>query len=165
MGFWDGRRGRGCCVSSVGQYRDSPAFFSASVRSFQFSFMRSRRAIHRSACSRDGMLSHLFSMLASVGFEMAWPEAARQSVEGFAAVRSRARDDEVRIMVDGSVARDAEREGRWVQLSRRCGWRACRARGDRTRGVSRWLLWEVKSYTTSFFWGECASASGLEVVV
>lgn len=32
-------------------------------------------------------------------------------------------------------------------------------------GFERWLLWEVKSYTTSFFWGECASASGLEVVV
>lgn len=54
----------------------SPAFFSWSVRSAQFSFMRSRRAIHSSACSCRGMPSHLFSMLARVGLEMAWVEAA-----------------------------------------------------------------------------------------
>lgn len=54
----------------------SPAFFSWRVRSAQFSFMRSRRAIHSSACSCRGMPSHLFSMLARVGLEMAWVEAA-----------------------------------------------------------------------------------------
>ena len=51
---------------------DLPAFFSLRVRSDQLSFMRSRRAIQSSACSCMGMPSHLFSMLASVGFEMAW---------------------------------------------------------------------------------------------
>ena len=56
---------------------DLPAFFSWAVSSAQLPFMRSRRAIHRSACSWTGMPSHLFSMLASVGFEMAWVEAAR----------------------------------------------------------------------------------------
>lgn len=38
--------------------------------------MRSRSAIHNSACSCRGMPSHLFSMLARVGFEMAWPVEA-----------------------------------------------------------------------------------------
>jgi hypothetical protein len=38
--------------------------------------MRSRRAIQSSACSCKGMPSHLFSMLARVGLEMAWVEAA-----------------------------------------------------------------------------------------
>jgi hypothetical protein len=47
------------------------------VSSVQLSFMRSRRAIQSSACSCIGMPSHLFSMLASVGFEMACVEAAR----------------------------------------------------------------------------------------
>ena len=48
-----------------------PAFFSCNVNSFQSLFMRSRRAIHRSACSCGGIASHRFSMLASVGLEMA----------------------------------------------------------------------------------------------
>lgn len=61
---------------------DSPAFFSWTVKSDQFSFMRSRRAIHSSACSCSGMPSHLFSMLARVGFEIAWP--AETTVEAAA---------------------------------------------------------------------------------
>jgi O-succinylbenzoate synthase len=75
----------------VGCFSNLPAFFSCSVRSDQLSFMRSRRAIHRSACSCMGIPSHLFSMLASVGFEMAWVEAARQArvaVGGRAAARA-----------------------------------------------------------------------------
>lgn len=65
-------------VSSFVPY--SPAFFSWSVRSAQFSFMRSRRAIHSSACSCKGMPSHLFSILARVGLEMAWVEAAARQI-------------------------------------------------------------------------------------
>jgi hypothetical protein len=49
-----------------------PAFFSCSVNSAQLTFMRSRRAIHSSACSCGGMDSQRFSILASVGLEMAW---------------------------------------------------------------------------------------------
>lgn len=48
-----------------------PAFFSCRVSSFQSTFMRSRSAIHSSACSWGAIASHRFSMLASVGFEMA----------------------------------------------------------------------------------------------
>lgn len=47
-----------------------PAFFSCSVNSAQLLFIRSRSAIHRSACSCGGMPSHLFSMFAKVGFEI-----------------------------------------------------------------------------------------------
>ncbi len=55
------------------------------------------RAIHSSACSCSGMPSHLFSMLASVGLEMAWMaevDAARRTrgdVEGPARLAARAR--------------------------------------------------------------------------
>ena len=52
-------------------FSDIPAFFSFMVISVQSTFMRSRRAIHRSACSCGGIASHLFSMLARVGLEMA----------------------------------------------------------------------------------------------
>lgn len=38
--------------------------------------MRSRSDIQSSACSVLGIPSHRFSMLARVGFEMAWVEAA-----------------------------------------------------------------------------------------
>ena len=61
---------------------DSPAFFSWNVKSAQFSFMRSRNDIQSSACSGGGMSSHLFSMFASVGLEMAWVEAAmRETID------------------------------------------------------------------------------------
>lgn len=50
---------------------DIPAFFSCSVISFHGAFIRSRNCIHRSACSCGGIASHLFSMFANVGFEMA----------------------------------------------------------------------------------------------
>ena len=59
---WEKRKGQ----------RDSPAFFSCTVNSAQLTFIRSRNAIHRSACSCGGMLSHLFSMFASVGLLIAW---------------------------------------------------------------------------------------------
>lgn len=98
---------------------DSPAFFSCKVNSFQFSFMRSRRAIHSSACSGRGMPSHLFSMLARVGFEMAWLEEVGTAVVE-AAVRAitgvlvawrvawerparRAREDDRRIILAGGL--------------------------------------------------------------
>lgn len=80
---------------------DVPAFFSWTVSSAQFSFMRSRRAIQSSACSVLGMPSHRFSMLARVGLEMAveteafWTMARR--AEGVAA--RVARSSEVRIIL------------------------------------------------------------------
>lgn len=52
--------------------KHAPAFCSWTVSSVQLPFMRSRRAIHRSACSWSGMPSHRFSMLARVGLEMTW---------------------------------------------------------------------------------------------
>lgn len=52
------------------------------MSSAQLPFMRSRRAIQRSACSCRGMPSHRFSMLARVGLEMAWVEAARVARAG-----------------------------------------------------------------------------------
>lgn len=83
---------------------DSPAFFSCSVISAQLDFMRSRRAIHRSACSCGGMASHRFSMLARVGVEMAWAArraAGRTMVDRDAAAR--AREAGVRSILRGSV--------------------------------------------------------------
>lgn len=101
---------------------DSPVFFSCKVNSFQFSFMRSRRAIHSSACSGRGMPSHRFSMLARVGFEMAWleevgaatVEAAARAITGVLVVEEvaawrlawerparRAREDDRRIIFGG----------------------------------------------------------------
>ncbi len=71
---------------------DSPALFSCSVRSFQFSFIRSLSDIHRSACSCNGRPSHLFSILASVGLEMARVETeARQTREAEAVWRAAGR--------------------------------------------------------------------------
>lgn len=108
--------GRAWIGSSISGVVDSPAFFSWKVNSFQFSFIRSRRAIHSSACSGKGMPSHLFSMLARVGFEMAWlveegaaaVEAAARAITGVLLVAwrlawerpaRRAREDDRRIMV------------------------------------------------------------------
>ena len=48
-----------------------PAFFSCTVNSAQFTFIRSRSAIHRSACSWGGIVSHLFSIFARVGLDIA----------------------------------------------------------------------------------------------
>ena len=48
-----------------------PAFFSWSVISCQLTFIRSLKAIHKSACCCGGMASHRFSMPTSVGFDMA----------------------------------------------------------------------------------------------
>jgi hypothetical protein len=85
-----------------------PAFFSWTVRSAQFSFMRSRRAIQSSACSVFGMPSHRFSMFARVGLEMAVEAAAFWTMvrraEGAAA--RVARSSEVRIML--AVGRGVE---------------------------------------------------------
>lgn len=52
----------GCCI---------PAFFSCKVISFQSTFMRSLSCIQSSACSCGGMVSHLFSIPAKVGLDMA----------------------------------------------------------------------------------------------
>jgi hypothetical protein len=65
-----------------------PAFFSCNVSSDQFTFIRSRRAIQSSACSCGGIASHLFSILASVGFEIACADANRCCVETHAAGRA-----------------------------------------------------------------------------
>ena len=46
---------------------DLQAFFSCIVRSCQSTAIRSLRAIHNSACSCGGIVSHLFSIFASVG--------------------------------------------------------------------------------------------------
>jgi hypothetical protein len=48
-----------------------PAFFSCRVISFQSTFIRSLNCIQSSACSCGGIPSHLFSIPAKVGFEMA----------------------------------------------------------------------------------------------
>jgi len=83
------------------------------VRSAQLSFIRSRRAIHRSACSCMGRLSHRFSMLARVGFEMAWVVAARQpraDVDGRAARTSELRsalEEALRSIANVDVAQDS----------------------------------------------------------
>ena len=79
---------------------DLPAFFSWRVSSFQSTFMRSRRAIQRSACSCGGMASHRFSMLASVGLEIA--------------CAFRTCCDRARGVSDAAVARvDANEPGSW----------------------------------------------------
>lgn len=81
-----------------------PAFFSWGVNSVQLTFIRSRRVIHRSACSWGGMVSHRFSISASVGFEMAWEVAARACTGRNADVAARAaelRRIEVRSIVKG----------------------------------------------------------------
>lgn len=58
--------------------------------------MRSRSDIHSSACSVCGMPSHRFSMLASVGLEMACVEAAaRGTVVVVLVARRPARRSEV----------------------------------------------------------------------
>ena len=54
-----------------------PAFFSWRVISCQLTFIRSLRAIHRSACCCGGIPSHRFSMPARVGFDIAWIPACR----------------------------------------------------------------------------------------
>jgi hypothetical protein len=54
-----------------GKGEDKPAFFSCTVNSAQLAFIRSLSAIHKSACSCGGSVSHLFSIFASVGFEIA----------------------------------------------------------------------------------------------
>lgn len=51
-----------------------PAFFSCNVISRQSTFIRSLNCIHNSACSCGGIDSHLFSIPASVGFEIAWAD-------------------------------------------------------------------------------------------
>jgi hypothetical protein len=84
-----------------------PAFFSWGVNSVQLTFIRSRRLIHRSACSWGGMASHRFSISASVGFEMAWEVAARACTGRNADVAARAaelRRIEVRSIVKGGRA-------------------------------------------------------------
>ena len=48
-----------------------PAFFSCSVISFQSIFIRSLNCIQSSACSWGGICSHLFSIPARVGLEIA----------------------------------------------------------------------------------------------
>jgi hypothetical protein len=53
------------------QDQNVPAFFSCKVNSAQLVFMRSLKDIHSSACSCGGMASHLFSIFASVGLEIA----------------------------------------------------------------------------------------------
>jgi hypothetical protein len=55
----------------IGGIPNVPAFFSCRVSSFQSALMRSLSAIHSSACSWGGMASHLFSMFARVGLEIA----------------------------------------------------------------------------------------------
>lgn len=67
--------------------------------------MRSLRAIQSSACSWRGMPSHLFSMLASVGLEMAWVEAARRMTAEWARRPVRARETVGRNIVSGFMCR------------------------------------------------------------
>src|SRR5271156_5163914 len=80
-----------------------PAFFSCNVSSDQFAFIRSRSAIHNSACSCGGMVSHLFSMFASVGFEIACADANRCCVETHTA--GRASREELRGSARATVLR------------------------------------------------------------
>lgn len=69
---------------------DVPDFFSWMVSWVQSSFMRSRSCIHSSACSVWGMPSQRFSMLARVGLEMAWVEAAARWTRAGEALGARA---------------------------------------------------------------------------
>lgn len=70
--IFTGQRARSVFTPLLGMIWYVPAFFSCSVNSVQSVFIRSRSAIHTSACSCGGMASHRFSMFASVGLEMAW---------------------------------------------------------------------------------------------
>ena len=96
-----------------GMGNNAPAFFSWTVSSVQLPFMRSRRAIQRSACSWRGMPSHRFSILASVGLEMAWADAAREATAGTQRTRAplrRTLDAWVRSIF--AVSREGEMAGR-----------------------------------------------------
>jgi hypothetical protein len=71
------RRNPSCIGDSSSRcacYRDIPAFFSCSVNSCQSTFILSLSCIHSSACSCGGMPSHLFSMPANVGLDIAWAD-------------------------------------------------------------------------------------------
>lgn len=92
-----------------------PAFFSCTVNSFQSTFMRSLKAIHKSACSCGGIASHRFSMLAKVGLLIAcacldcWQSGVRRAAAvrevGRVVGRERAeRRSDWRSMVCGSGA-------------------------------------------------------------
>lgn len=78
----------------------APAFFSWWVNSDQLAFIRSRSDIHRSACSCGGIVSHRFSMSASVGFEIACAALAWTGLISIgAAARAELRRIEVRSIV------------------------------------------------------------------
>jgi hypothetical protein len=90
---------------------DKPAFFSCNVNSAQLTFIRSRNAIHKSACSCGGNVSHLFSIFASVGLEIACaclvcaPPADRTTPE---LARTELLDTAVRSIVRGMETKGIE---------------------------------------------------------
>ena len=90
-----------------------PAFFSWRVSSAQLPFMRSRRAIHSSACSVWGMPSHRFSMLARVGLEMACVEAAARWIRTGEARAPARRSDETWVRIMMADWRAGRRESEW----------------------------------------------------
>jgi hypothetical protein len=94
-----------------------PAFFSASVSSFQGPFMRSRSCIHRSACSCGGIDSHRDSRFDSVGLERAC--ACRTATMGrMAGVRNARRADWRASILGGRVEINgwAEGELNWSEI-------------------------------------------------
>jgi hypothetical protein len=145
--------GRDAEVALLAERIYAPALFSCSVMSFQSIFMRSLRDIQRSACSCGGISSQRFSMLASVGFEMAcawrvccsWQamgaargNAARVAVAGMTAAEllEARRSDERSMVADGveSVEKWRERE----EASRRG---TCGLPMDRVGGCQVRLMW------------------------
>jgi len=110
-----GGRARGPWLPKAIQYA---AFFSCGVNSAQGTFMRSRNAIHRSACSCGGMPSHRFSMLASVGLEMAWACLICTAEMGRTIARELAASREERRMDWRSMARGQKE---WLGVSKESG--------------------------------------------
>jgi hypothetical protein len=115
-----------CCPwKLVDQDSNVPAFFSCNVNSAQLTFMRSLSAIHNSACSCGGIASHLFSIFASVGLEIAcawrlWTIAA--GVDRTTAAARELRIKEVRNMAgDGDLVVQKRGEFNWdIGLRRLC---------------------------------------------
>jgi hypothetical protein len=131
----------------------SPAFFSCGVNSAHGTFMRSRSAIHRSACSCGGMPSHLFSMFASVGLEMAWAFLVWIAETGRTIARELAASREERRMDWRSMVRNKGKDLGCVDGDRRRPIE-CVLRGKRVVAVvcraSRYVLDRSRSIRHGF---------------